>query len=219
MSSGVQVHQLENIPPIALVMGGDWDTTRPKDQLILSQESWMRVMALGYLGTNGIVDTAIFAAGLTRGPNNTPEATAQHELLLEEFPDLKGRLKILEEDLGHTTKKDAIYTRELIERETDFDISDPLAFISSEAFMRRQIRVFQRQGFSNLVPVVAEPLVAAISPEYAGVVRRYKHSLRYAGIVAVQTGLLGLQLIDRDSILTEALTARSRINHKPVPAE
>lgn len=197
------------IPSTALVMGGNWENPRSEDNLLLSNESRMRVLALGVLASNELVDAAIFTAGLTHGSPATPESSVQRSYLLEQFPRLSP-IRLLEEDLGHTTRMDAIYTAELIAQEGS---TGPFTLITSQAFLKRQTKVFEREGF-DIEPVAAEPLVASLSDEYRACVRRYVRSPRNLKIHISEAILRGLGVIDPESKITEWLATRSRPNHQ-----
>jgi hypothetical protein len=196
-----------DIPRTALVMGGNWDLNTPPEDLILSPESQIRVLALGALVMRGLVGEAIFTAGLTRGPDKIPEAEVQHKFFRKNFPDL--RPKLHEESFGPTTKADAIYTRDIVE---ELGLKGPYSLVTTKAFAKRQTKIFEREGF-EVVPVVAEPLAASLSPEHAEFVHNYRHSPRYAKVVLSEAVLRAVQFVDPDSHITEFLASRSRTNH------
>jgi hypothetical protein len=198
------------IPRTVLVMGGNWDALSPPEDLTPSIESRIRVIALGVLASAGLVDTAIFTAGLTKTKWGVeiPEAASQNHYLLEQFPHLS-RLRRLEEDMGHTTKMDAAYTADLTEVE---GIDGPFTLLTSEAFLKRQTKIFRREGF-DITPLAAEPIFAMQSPEHAAFIEKYNHSGRHMKNVVSETILRGLAVVDPDSTITEWLAARSRPNH------
>jgi hypothetical protein len=117
---------------------------------------------------------------------------------------------LLEESLGHTTKTDAIYTKQLVESR---GLQGPFLHISTWAFSKRQVKIFEREGLA-IKPIIAEPLVASLSPAHAFDVKRYQRSPRHLKIIASEAVLRSLQMIDPNSHLTEFLAARSRPNHR-----
>ncbi len=204
MSTELDLSVYRDLPGTALIMGGNWDPRAAPDELLLSPESMIRMVAFGVLAKEGIFSRGIITAGLTRGPAETPEAEEQHRFLDRHFRGLE--VEILEEGLGHTTRDDAVYTRSMLSAE---DVNTPKALITTKDYAKRQAETFEEERFS-VVPVVAEPIAASYSAEWANYVRRYQRSGRRIGVAIKELGLKGLKAVNLDNYAIEKITERSR---------
>ncbi len=147
-------------------MGGNWEAMTLPEELTLSLVSRIRVIALGVLASQGVIDTAIFTADLNRGENNVSEASVHHVYFRSYFPQC-ANVRCIEEDLGRTTKADAAFTADIIESE---GLKWPFTLITSRAFLRRQTAVYEREGI-DVITVAAEPILASHSPADAAFVQ------------------------------------------------
>ena len=201
--------EISALPPTAIVLAGNWESTGPQRQLSL--ETSMRLGGFAvYREHHADAVTAFFTGGL-KAQDGTGEASAMLEDWRRDYDALCPETTIYVDDDCYDTSTSARNTRDLMDTKGHHE---RVTLITSETHMSRSMRTFERHGFKGtVVPATAEELLFASSrPEDRARAQSYVMSGRYFKRMGIEWLLRGIQRVDPNDKLAQLASRTARPN-------
>jgi uncharacterized SAM-binding protein YcdF (DUF218 family) len=164
-------------PSTAFVLSGNWEKEPlSNNQYRLKIESRIRVLAAGFLATNGILNRVIFSGGVAPEQGLPNEAEGMDDYFWRHVPkdELAGVQTLLDPD-NHDTISQADSAHHTA---WALGLQPPFTLITSAYHLPRASRIFEQRGVP-IVPQAAEPVVASLSDHHKRFINRYQRSALY----------------------------------------
>lgn len=188
-----------------VVLGGGFKKNSKGNRLGITTK--MRVLAVGELFSQGLVDRIIFSGGRTAGEDNPSEAEAMKSFLLRKFPEIP-QDSILLEDCSENTVENAQNTLKLMEEK---GIKRAM-LLTSATHLPRAMMLFRNFGVDVVKGIAAEDEFGKRSKHHKRLIEKIKRSRRIKREKIKELILRGILFIDRKGRIVGNLKEKSKNN-------